>query len=212
MISKGLLVRMEAKPGKDRDVEEFLLSALPMVRQEADTTAWFAIRFGRAEYGIFDVFPDDESRDAHLSGPVARALMEKADTLFATPPVIHKLDVVASKVPASAPVDVDTKGLLVTFAAQEGHQPEAEAFLRDAQPMVEDEPETTAWFAIRLDDGKYGIFDVFPNNGGRFKHLVGRVPRAMAMKAPRLMSGVPDMDMLNVVAEKQGGEIAQAGW
>ncbi|MBI2961739.1 MAG: hypothetical protein HYY28_15615 [Betaproteobacteria bacterium] len=212
MISKGLLVKLEARAGKDREVEEFLLSALPMVREEADTAAWFAIRFGRSEYGIFDVFPDDESRDAHLRGPVARALLEKSDVLFAKPPEIHKLDVVASKLPESAPVDADTKGMLLTFAAQEGHQTEAEAFLRDAQPLVEEEPETTAWFAIHLDDGKYGIFDVFPDNGGRIKHLIGRVPRAMVMKAPRLMRGMPDMDMLSVVAEKQGGEIAPAAW
>ena len=212
MISKGLLVRLDAKSGRDGDVEEFLLSALPMVRGEADTEAWFAIRLGRSKYGIFDVFPNDESRNTHLSGPVAKALMEKADALFAKPPEIHKVDVLASKLPASAPLDVDTKGLLLTFAAQEGHQPEAEKFLRDAKPLVDEEPDTTAWFAIHLDDGKYGIFDVFPNNGGRLKHLIGRVPRAMAMKAPRLFSGVPDMDMVNVVAEKQGGEVAPASW
>ncbi len=212
MISKGLLVRLDAKSGRDGDVEEFLHSALPMVRGEADTEAWFGIRFGRSEYGIFDVFSDDKSRDAHLSGPVAKALMEKTDTLFTHPPEIHKLDILASKLPTSAPVDVDTKGLLLTFAAQEGHQPETEQFLRDAKPMVDEEPDTTAWFAIHLDDGKYGIFDVFPNNGGRFKHLIGRVPRAMAMNAPRLFSGVPDMNMVNVVAEKQGGEVAPASW
>jgi len=82
MVSRGLLVRLEARPGMDDDVEDLLRSALPMVRNEAATTAWFAIRFGRGEYGIFDVFPDDAGRDAHLAGPVAKALIDHADALF----------------------------------------------------------------------------------------------------------------------------------
>lgn len=71
-----------------RQVEEFLLSALPLVMQEAATAAWFAIRFGRSEYAIFDVFPDEDGREAHLAGPVAEALMEQADALFAETPRI----------------------------------------------------------------------------------------------------------------------------
>lgn len=63
MVKVALLVRLEAKSGKDAEVEEFLLSALPLVRQEAATTAWFAIRFGRSEYGIFDAFPDEAGRE-----------------------------------------------------------------------------------------------------------------------------------------------------
>ena len=210
MVSKGLLVRLEAKSGKDTEVEEFLLSALPMVREEAATTAWFAIRFGRSEYGIFDAFPDDAGREAHLSGPVANALMEQADALFAEPPRIQKLDVLADKLPATIPNEPDTKGLLLVFEAKEGHVQEVEQFLRDARPLVEEEPETIAWFAIRTDDGKYGIFDVFPDNGGRFKHLIGHVPRELAKSALSLLGSVPDMEMLNVLAEKVGGGVASA--
>ena len=210
MVSKGLLVRLEAKSGKDTEVEEFLLSALPMVREEAATTAWFAIRFGRSEYGIFDAFPDDAGREAHLAGPVANALMEQAGALFAEPPRIQKLDVLADKLPATIPKEPDTKGLLLTFEAKEGHAQEVEQFLRDARPLVEEEPETIAWFAIRTDDGKYGIFDVFPDNGGRFKHLIGHVPRELAKSALSLLGSVPDMEMLNVLAEKVGGGVASA--
>jgi len=95
MSNKGLLVRLEAKPGKEAEVEEFLRSALPLVQQEPATTAWFAIRFGQSEFGIFDVFPDDAGRDAHLNGEVAKALMANASTLLAKPPGIEKIDVVA---------------------------------------------------------------------------------------------------------------------
>ncbi|MEO8293725.1 MAG: antibiotic biosynthesis monooxygenase [Actinomycetota bacterium] len=99
MVTVGLLVRMEAKPGKEGDVEEFLLGGLPLVQDEPDTVAWFAVRMGPSTFGIFDVFPDDAGRQAHLSGRVAEALMARADELFATPPAIEQLDVLASKLP-----------------------------------------------------------------------------------------------------------------
>lgn len=204
MVTKGLLVRLDARDGKDAEVEEFLLSALPLVRREAATTAWFAVRFGRSEYGIVDVFPDDAGRDAHLAGPVAEALKARADALFSQTPKIQKLDVLASKLPDGPPAEGSTKGLLLTFKAKSGHEADVEQFLKDALPLVRDEPKTTAWFAIHLDDGDYGIFDTFPDNGGRFAHLTGHVPRELAKHALTLLGSVPDMDMLNILAEKLG--------
>jgi len=201
MVNKGLLVRLEARHGKDEEVESFLRSALPLVRQEPATTAWFAIRFGRSEYGIFDVFPDDAGREAHLTGPIAKALMEKAEELFAKPPQIQKLDVLADKLPGAAAREPDTKALLLTFKAKSGHEEDVAQFLRGALPLVQDEPKTTAWFAIHLDDGAYGIFDTFPDNGGRFAHLTGHVPRELAKHALTLLGSVPDMELLEVLAE-----------
>lgn len=201
MISRGLLVRLEAKPGKDAEVEAFLRSALPLVQREVGTNAWFAVRFGRGEYGIFDVFPDDNARDAHLAGPVAQALTQRGGELFAKAPRIQKLVILASKTPTAAP-EQDTKGLLLTFEAKSGHESEVEQFLREAQPMVMEEPETTAWFAIQTDEGEYGIFDVFPDNRGRLAHLAGRVPRELLKHAATLLGSMPDLEMLNVEAEK----------
>ena len=202
MISRGLLVRLDARSGKEADVEAFLRSALPLVQREPGTTAWFAVRFGRGEYGIFDVFPNDEARDAHLAGPVARALGQRGGELFAEAPRIQKLDVLANKMPTEGTREQSTKGLLLTFRAKSGHEPDVEQFLRDAQPIVMDEPKTTAWFAIHTDEGDYGIFDVFPDNGGRFAHLVGGVPRELAKHALTLLGSMPDLEMLNVEAEK----------
>jgi quinol monooxygenase YgiN len=204
MVTLGLLVKMEAKPGKDSEVEEFLLSALSMVRQEASTTAWFAIRFGRSEYGIFDVFPDEAAREAHLAGPVAKALLGQADALFTEPPSIQKVDVLADKLPVTALNEPNTKALLLTFKAKSGNEQEVEQFLRDAKSLVEAEPDTTAWFAIHLDDGEYGIFDVFPDHAGRFKHLTGHVPRELAKHALSLLGSFPDPSLPNVLAEKLG--------
>ena len=99
MVNVALLVRLEAKPGKEAEVESFLRSGLPIVQGEPATTAWFAIRFGPSTFGIFDAFPNDAGRQAHLSGRVAAALMAKASDLLSKPPVIEKLDVLAAKLP-----------------------------------------------------------------------------------------------------------------
>lgn len=209
MSSRGLLVRMHARQGKEEAVEAFLNSALPLVQDEPDTTAWFAVRFGRGEYGIFDVFPDDAARDAHLSGPVAAELKQRTPELFETAPRIQRLAVLADKLPVLITSN-DTKGLLLTFKAKPGHEQEVEDFLRYAHELVNNETMTTAWFAMRTDEGEYGIFDVFPRNEDRFMHLVGHVPRELAKHAFTLLGSVPEVEMLNVQAEKIGSEAHQA--
>ncbi|MEH3156239.1 MAG: antibiotic biosynthesis monooxygenase [Gordonia paraffinivorans] len=97
MVNKALLVRLEAKPGQEAAVEEFLRSALPLVEQEPGTKPWLAVRFGPSTFGIVDAFPDEDARETHLNGPVGTALGEKADELFAAPPDISLLDVLADK-------------------------------------------------------------------------------------------------------------------
>jgi len=97
MVSVGLLVSLEAKPGKAAEAERFLRSALPMVLEEPATTAWFAIRLGPSTFGIFDVFRDHDGRRAHLSGRVAAALTARAAELFALSPDIQEADVLAAK-------------------------------------------------------------------------------------------------------------------
>jgi quinol monooxygenase YgiN len=99
MVTVALLVRLEAKPGKEAEVERFLLDGLPIVLEEVATTAWFGIRLGPTTFGIFDAFPDEAGRQAHLTGRVAAALMARADELLAEPPVIEKVDVLAAKLP-----------------------------------------------------------------------------------------------------------------
>ena len=99
MVKVALLVRLEAKPGKEAEVESFLNSGLSLVEEEPDTTAWFAIRMSQSTFGIFDAFPDESGRQKHLNGKVAAALMEKASELFAQGPVIERVDVLAAKLP-----------------------------------------------------------------------------------------------------------------
>jgi quinol monooxygenase YgiN len=99
MVKVALLLRLEAKPGKEAEVESFLKEGLPIVQGEPATIAWFGISLGPSTFGIFDAFQDEAGRQAHLSGQVAEALMTKAPELFAQPPIIEKVDVLAAKLP-----------------------------------------------------------------------------------------------------------------
>jgi quinol monooxygenase YgiN len=99
MVRYGLFVRLKAKPGKEAEVAAFLKSGLALANAEPATTAWFALQFDRSTFGIFDAFPDEAGRKAHLNGPIAAALMAKASDLLAAPPVIENVDVLAAKIP-----------------------------------------------------------------------------------------------------------------
>jgi len=93
----GILATLEARPGKEREVEQFLSLATPLVAAEVGTTAWFAFRIGPATFGIFDTFRNEEGRSAHVNGEVARALFARAEELFVTPPQVQMVDIVAEK-------------------------------------------------------------------------------------------------------------------
>lgn len=98
MLTKALLVRLEALPGKEAELAEFLTAARSIVLDEPGTTAWFAVQFGPSTFGVYDVFPDDEARDAHLAGGVGQALGPNTGVLFSEPQV-ERLDVLAHKMP-----------------------------------------------------------------------------------------------------------------
>ena len=102
MPQLALYVQLEAKNGKEEEVEKFLRSGLSIVDNEPATISWYALRMGPTTFGIFDTFPDEEGRQAHLNGEVAKALMAKASELLSEPPSIQKIEVLAAKVPESA--------------------------------------------------------------------------------------------------------------
>ena len=99
-VKLGILATLKAKPGKETEVEEFLKSALPLANQEAGTVVWFALRLDASTFGIFDAFANETGREAHLSGPIAAALMAKWKDLLSEPPKIQKIDVLAAKLAA----------------------------------------------------------------------------------------------------------------
>ena len=97
MAQFALYAQLKAKPGKNAEVEAFLKSALPLARQEAGTITWYAFMEDEGAYGIFDTFDTEAGRQAHLDGPIAKALMAKAGELLAEPPKIHKITLLADK-------------------------------------------------------------------------------------------------------------------
>jgi quinol monooxygenase YgiN len=97
MEKLAILARVEAKPGKEKEVLEFLKSALPLAEGEQGTIRWYAIKIGPSTFGIFDTFENEEGRKAHLSGPIAAALMANASALLARDPVIEQVELLAVK-------------------------------------------------------------------------------------------------------------------
>ncbi len=97
MVKVALFVRLEAKPGKEQEVADFLRGGLAIVQEEPATIHWYALQLGPSTFGIFDTFPDEAGRQAHLNGKVAAALMAKAGDLFSQPPSIEKVDLLAVK-------------------------------------------------------------------------------------------------------------------
>jgi quinol monooxygenase YgiN len=100
MTKVALYVKLEAKPGKEKEVADFLKSALPLVNNEPKTTSWFALQMGNSTFGIFDTFAAEDGRQAHINGEVAKALFAKAGELLKEEPTIVKIDILAEKLPA----------------------------------------------------------------------------------------------------------------
>ena len=98
MLSLGLFVRLEAKPGKENDVAAFLTQGLQLANQEPTTPLWFALRLGPSTFGVFDAFHDESGRQGHLNGPIAKALFAQVPNLFAVPPSIEKTEILGAKI------------------------------------------------------------------------------------------------------------------
>jgi quinol monooxygenase YgiN len=97
MAKVALYVHLKAKPGRSADVASFLKSARPLAQQEPGTLTWYAFTQDEGTFGIFDTFETEAARQAHLDGPIAKALMAKANELLAEPPTIHKIEILADK-------------------------------------------------------------------------------------------------------------------
>lgn len=201
MAKAGLLIDMKSKPGQDEAVEQLFRSVLPMAREDPTTTTWIAVRFARDHHGIFHVFPDPRSREMHLSGSLVKILRARKGDIFSRAPEFHKIEVLDDVVAPDLPEEPDSKGFLMTFRPRPGREADLERFLRERQPFVLDDPKTSAWFAVRLEDGSYGIFDVFPDSE-EIKRLTGTLPANLASQVGSLIKGKPKLDMLSVSAEK----------
>jgi hypothetical protein len=192
MVTKAVLVDFHARTGHGDEVERLVSAGVG--GWDAGVVASFAVRFGPQHFGVFSAFDDDDARTAHLVATPARDPEGHCEE----PPRVRLLEVVASKLP-SGPVGDVRKGVLLTLTAKDGRAGDVEHLLAEGREIVDDELGTLAWFALRFDDGRYGIFDVFPDNRARMGHLSGRIPRRLAVRAPKLLGGLPGLTLLDVV-------------
>lgn len=184
----GLLVTLKAKPGKEEAVRDFLLGGLSLVNQESGTESWYAFQIDENTFGIFDTFSNDQGRKAHLEGEVAKALLANADDLLVSFNVsvsIRPVDLLATKLMKGE----ENKGLLVIMKAKEGKTSDMEEFLLAGKKLVNNEPKTVSWYAIKFNTDTYAIFDTFAEDAGRDAHLNGKVAEALMENAPVILEG-----------------------
>ncbi|MEM8890382.1 MAG: hypothetical protein AAGD28_20570 [Bacteroidota bacterium] len=182
----GLLVILKAQPGKEQAVKDFLLGGLSLVNEEAGTKSWYAFQIDEHSFGIYDTFENEEGRQAHLSGEVAKALLANAGDLlqdFDVKTSIQTVDLRASNLKDGQ----ENKGLLVIIKAKKGKAPAVEDFLKAGKQLVIDEPKTVSWYAIQLNDDTYAIFDTFADDSGRDAHLNGKVAASLMQNAPTIL-------------------------
>ena len=98
MLSVGFFVRIEGKPGKEKELVAFMKQALQLANQETTTPLWFALRLGPTTFGVFDAFHDEAGRQTHFDGPIRKALIAHAPDLLAAPPSIEKTEVLGAKI------------------------------------------------------------------------------------------------------------------
>ena len=199
----GLLVIITAKSGKEKQVKEFLLGGLALVNQEPLTTSWFAFQIDERTFGIYDTFENEEGRQAHLSGEVAKALLANAEDLlegFEVKESIQPINVTALNHKKGA----QNKGLLVLMKAKAGKAEAVKDFLHAGKQLVGDEPQTLSWYAIQLDDSTFAILDTFADDAGRDAHLTGKVAAALLEQAPELLEGFETkaIQKIDVLASK----------
>lgn len=199
----GLLVTMKAKPGKEEAVRDFLLGGLSLVNEESGTESWYAFQIDESTFGIFDTFSNDQGRKAHLEGEVAKALLANADDLledFDVSVSIQPVDLLATKLAK----EEENKGLLVIMKAKEGKTSEVEDFLLAGKKLVNDEPKTVSWYAIKINSDTYAIFDTFAEDAGRDAHLNGKVAAALMENAPVILDNfdAQAIQMIDILALK----------
>lgn len=187
-------IAMPAADGQTQAFAEFLASAAPLVKEtEPGTELWFALQDGDT-LAIFDIFADEEARNAHFSGVVAGALNENADALVdggwdaGVVANINNSNVLSAKAPVH--LYTATTASYIAIEAAPGKADDLAALLTAAGPIVsETEPKTLFWVALQIDENSYAIFDIFADNSGREAHFAGEVAGLLNAQATELVKG-----------------------
>ncbi|MBK6004787.1 hypothetical protein JJB11_01675 [Ramlibacter ginsenosidimutans] len=202
MSAIATLTRWAARPGQDTQASDLLRDALPLVMLESGTLAWLALRYDASSFGTFACFPSLAGRQAHLGGAAHDLLKDKAPVVFDGPRRVVDLDVIAEKLPPDALFGPVTLGLQLEFEIRRERELDVRQLLGDAGAAIQREEGTVAWFALRVDSDRHGSLAVFPDQAARFRHLTGRLPADLATHALKLLHGLPDVEMPQVLAAK----------
>ncbi|MFK7747984.1 MAG: putative quinol monooxygenase [Kordia sp.] len=199
----GLVVIMKAKANKVEEVKNFLRNALVLVNEEVQTVSWFAFQIDEQTFGIYDAFEVESGRQAHLKGKVAEALLANAGNLLENFDPAKDIQLV-SVIAANHTPGIQNKGLFVTMKAKPGKAATVENFLHAGKELVGEEVKTLSWYAIKIDENTYAIFDTFTNDEGRNAHLTGKVAAALMKNAPVILDDfeASHIQKIDVLASK----------
>lgn len=200
----ALVVRLEAKAGHEAEVKKLLEEGVAFVNEESGTPYWFGVQLGERTFGIFDAFPEEGARKAHLAGKLAAALLAKADAVLEKPPVIESVDVIAQKDTwgSKASGARIRTGLLVRMDAKSEYAGAVAQLLADGRAYVEEESGTPLWFAVRMDHTRFAIFDAFVGDAERNAHLDGKLAKALLANAEVVLASPPVIETATVLASK----------
>ena len=195
MTNTASYIEMTAATGQTTEFAEFLTGAAPLVKQtEPGTTLWFALQGAEQQLAIFDIFTNEEARNAHFSGAVAGALQENASRLVAggwDDGVVANINP-STVLSAKAPEELysATTASYIKLTAAPGQSEALAQLLTAAGPIVaETEPQTLYWVALQIDENNFAIFDIFANNSGREAHFAGKVANLLKQKSAELVEG-----------------------
>ena len=209
-MPKALFVEIEAKTGAEDEITGFLHGALATAENEPDTRDWYALRFDERRFAVFDTFDGNLGRLKHLAGGIGRGLAVRSMSSLAGLPDITSSELVAAKLPTG---DAATHHALhVPIETRMGQGRDFGEFLVQARALVEDEPGTIAWYALRSRPNSFAITGFFADEAAREAHLRGAVAQGLAQQVGRYLDAMPEIRPAAVLASKRSGwdEISSA--
>ncbi len=202
-MPKALLVEIEAKPAAAAGIADFLRQALAAAESEPQTRDWYALRFDEQNFAIFDTFDGSLGQLRHLAGSIGRGLVFKSFTSLNGMPDISSAELIAARLPTDT--ILAKLALCATIETRQGQGRDFGEYLVEAKAMVDLEPGTLAWYAIRTSPNGFGTVAVFADEAARAAHLQGEAAAGMQRLVGRYLDAAPEMRPAEVLACKQSG-------
>lgn len=180
------IVRVEAKPGREDDLEKLLHDL------HADLPAdgcWWSLRLGSGEHAVFTTAPE-----------LDLSLFDEHAALLDGEVGVEPVEVLARKL---APQRIVTKALLLRLPVRASAVVEATARLEAATRTVDRELETVAWFGLRFGDGDLGVVAGFPDRHARRSHLTERFAREVGRDVFGMLDAMPSVELADVVDQRR---------